>query len=113
MSVFKTTKVGEGLKVQFQASAFNVLNHPNPGYGTNTTGAGYLPNIILDNAGAKATGFADHGDIRLARRVIRGSFDSVLCAGGVNRGDHEAISKAIVCCASFLDVGSFTLTRKV
>lgn len=71
MSVFKTTKIGEGLKVQFQASAFNVLNHPNPGYGVNTTGAGYLPNITLDNAGAKGSNFADNGDIRLARRVVQ------------------------------------------
>lgn len=69
MSVFKTTKVGEGLKVQFQASAFNVLNHPNPGYGVNA--AGYLPSIVLDNAGVKGGGFADKGDIRLARRVVQ------------------------------------------
>jgi len=69
MSVFKNTKVGERLKVQFQASAFNVLNHPNPGYGVNA--AGYLPNITLDNAGVKGGGFNDFGDIRLARRVVQ------------------------------------------
>ncbi len=69
MSVFKTTKVGEGLKVQFQASAFNVLNHPNPGYGVNA--AGYLPDINLSDAGFKGSNFADKGDIRLARRVVQ------------------------------------------
>lgn len=69
MSVFKTTKVGEKLKVQFQASAFNVLNHPNPGYGVNA--AGYLPSISVENAGLKANGFDDDGDIRLARRVVQ------------------------------------------
>ena len=35
MSVFKNTKVGEKVTVQFRAEAFNVLNHPNPGYGVN------------------------------------------------------------------------------
>ena len=74
MSVFKTTRIGERVKVQFQASAYNVLNHPNPGYGVNTQGAGYLPNITLDNAGIQGTGFADYGDIRLARRVVQFGF---------------------------------------
>ena len=75
MSVFKTTKIMEGLKVQFQASAFNVLNHPNPGYGVNvaTVGAnGYLPNASLENAGSKlGNAFNDYGDINMARRVIQ------------------------------------------
>jgi hypothetical protein len=69
MSVFKNTKVGERVTVQFRAEAFNVLNHPNPGYGVNA--AGYLPSITLENAGVKGNGFADFGDIAKARRVIQ------------------------------------------
>ncbi len=70
MSLFKTTKVGERLKVQIQASAFNVLNHPNPGYGVNANG--YLPNATLENAGSRnGNAFNDFGDINLSRRVIQ------------------------------------------
>jgi hypothetical protein len=74
MSVFKTTRIGERVKVQFQASAFNVLNHPNPGYGVNANGgtSGYLPNGTLENAGSKnGNAFADFGDINMGRRVIQ------------------------------------------
>jgi outer membrane receptor protein involved in Fe transport len=71
MSIFKNTKIGERLKVQFQASAFNVLNHPQPGYGVNA--AGYLPtSLAVENAGAtNGTSFANKQDIALARRVVQ------------------------------------------
>ena len=69
MSVFKNTKVGEHLTVQFRAEAFNVLNHPNPGYGVN--GAGYLPDFFTEDAGNPGAGFAENKDIEYARRVVQ------------------------------------------
>jgi hypothetical protein len=69
MGLFKTTNIGEQWKIQFRVEAYNVLNHPNPGYGVNQ--ASYLPSIALEDAGVKGTGFADFGDISLARRVIQ------------------------------------------
>jgi outer membrane receptor protein involved in Fe transport len=69
LSIFKNTRIGERLKLQLQASAFNVLNHPNPGYGVNA--AGYLPNATLENAGKASGGFNDFTQIELARRVVQ------------------------------------------
>ena len=69
MSLFKNTKIGERLKLQLQVSAYNVLNHPNPGYGVNA--AGYLPNATLENAGLNSGGFNDFKQIELARRVVQ------------------------------------------
>jgi outer membrane receptor protein involved in Fe transport len=69
MSVFKNTKIGERTKLQLQVSAFNVLNHPNPGYGVNA--AGYLPTANLESAGLSSGGFHDYTQIELARRVVQ------------------------------------------
>ncbi len=69
MSFFKNTKIGERVRLQARAEFFNVLNHPNPGYGVNA--ADYLPNTTLDNAGVKNGGFANFQDMSLARRVVQ------------------------------------------
>ena len=68
-SLFKNIKVGERLTVQLRGEAYNVLNHPNPGYGVNA--AGYLPDYFVEDAGVEGTNFGDNNDITLARRVIQ------------------------------------------
>jgi outer membrane receptor protein involved in Fe transport len=68
-SLFKNIKVGERLTVQLRGEAYNVLNHPNPGYGVNANG--YLPDFFTEDAGVDGSHFADNGDIELARRVIQ------------------------------------------
>ncbi len=70
-SIFKNTKIGETVVVQFRAEAFNVLNHPNPGYGVNTVTGNYIPNIVPENAGVTGAGFADFHDITMGRRVVQ------------------------------------------
>jgi hypothetical protein len=69
LSVFKNTKIGERVTVQFRAEAFNFLNHPNPGYGVNA--ADYLPTRALENAGVDGANFADFKDIEFSRRVVQ------------------------------------------
>jgi hypothetical protein len=68
-SLFKNVKIGERAQLQLQATAINLLNHPNPGYGTNA--AGYLPNATLENAGLASGGFNDFSQIAFGRRVIQ------------------------------------------
>jgi outer membrane receptor protein involved in Fe transport len=68
-SLFKNIKVGERFTVQLRGEAYNVLNHPNPGYGVNA--AGYLPDYFVEDAGVEGSNFAEKGDITLARRVIQ------------------------------------------
>jgi hypothetical protein len=67
--LFKNIKVWERVTVQLRGEAYNVLNHPNPGYGVNQ--AGYLPDFFVEDAGVEGSNFADKGDIELARRVIQ------------------------------------------
>ena len=69
LSLFKNIKVAERLRVQMRGEAFNVLNHPNPGYGVNA--GGFLPSITLNNAGVNNGSFGDNKDIRYARRVVQ------------------------------------------
>jgi outer membrane receptor protein involved in Fe transport len=68
-SLFKNIKVTERLSLQLRGEAYNVLNHPNPGYGVNA--AGYLPDFFVEDAGVPNSGFANNQDIELARRVIQ------------------------------------------
>ena len=67
--VFKNTRVFERVNIQFRAEFFNVLNHPNPGYGVTRNSS--LPNILLENAGNAAGPFADNSQINLARRRVQ------------------------------------------
>jgi outer membrane receptor protein involved in Fe transport len=69
-SLFKNVKVGEKLTLQLRGEAYNVLNHPNPGFGVNSVSPA-IPNLFVENAGVATTNFADNGDIELARRIIQ------------------------------------------
>lgn len=69
MSVFKNIKLYERLTLQLRAEAFNVLNHPNPGFGANS--GGYLPSINVITAGSPTGGFGDNGEISLANRIVQ------------------------------------------
>ncbi len=69
MSVFKNIRIWENWQLQLRGEAFNVLNHPNPGFGV--AAGGYLPSINIGNAGNPDFAFAEHKDISLANRVVQ------------------------------------------
>jgi len=69
LSVFKNINVRETVKVQLRAEAFNVLNHPNPGFGTN--GGNGLPIILLTSAGSAGSAFGENQDITYANRIVQ------------------------------------------
>lgn len=69
MSVFKNIKIRERLTVQLRGEAFNVLNHPNPGFGVER--GGYLPSINVNTAGSPTGAFGDNGEIELANRIVQ------------------------------------------
>jgi len=68
-AIFKNTRVNERVNIQFRAEFFNLLNHPNPGYGV--ASGGDLPDRFVDDAGFEGSRFADFGDMELARRVVQ------------------------------------------
>jgi len=71
--LFKNIRIHESWSLELRAEAYNLLNHPNPGYGVNANG--YLPDFFTDDAGVPGIGggssFADSRDIEYARRVIQ------------------------------------------
>ena len=69
LSVFKNINVRERVKVQLRAEAFNVLNHPNPGFGV--ARGGFIPVINLTSAGVPGAAFNNFQDIEYAPRVIQ------------------------------------------
>jgi Carboxypeptidase regulatory-like domain len=66
MGVFKTTNLSETVKIQFRAEAFNVLNHPNSGFGV-AAGAS-LPDLILENAGIT---YGNQQEVALSSRRVQ------------------------------------------
>jgi Carboxypeptidase regulatory-like domain len=67
MGFFKNTKVRENFTVQFRAEFFNILNHPNPGYGV-SAGDSLPASIYVDDAGS----FFNRRDLmELNRRVVQ------------------------------------------
>jgi len=75
LGIFKNTKIGERVNVQFRAELFNALNHPNPGYGV--AGEGDLPDTFIEDAGLygvggnNRTGFNEKKGMELSSRRVQ------------------------------------------
>jgi len=75
LGIFKNTKIGEKVTIQFRAEMFNALNHPNPGYGV--AGEDSLPDTFLEDAGLYSvggnnrTGFNDRRAMELSSRRMQ------------------------------------------
>lgn len=69
MSLFKNIRIVEKVNIQLRGEAFNVLNHPNPGFGVNA--GGFIPTNSLLNAGSPGNAFGEFDDIGLANRVVQ------------------------------------------
>jgi hypothetical protein len=75
LGIFKNTKVGERVNVQFRLEMFNALNHPNPGYGV--AGEDSLPDTFLEDSGLYSvggnnrTGFNDKRAMELSSRRLQ------------------------------------------
>ena len=72
--IFKNTKIGERVNIQFRAELFNALNHPNPGYGVAAEGS--LPDTFIEDAGLygvvdNLTGFNEKRAMELSSRRIQ------------------------------------------
>jgi outer membrane receptor protein involved in Fe transport len=74
LGIFKNTKIGERVNIQFRAELFNALNHPNPGYGV--AGEDTLPDTFIEDAGLygvsdNRTGFNDRRAMELSSRRVQ------------------------------------------
>lgn len=69
LGIFKNTKLGERMRLQFRAELFNALNHPNPGYGVAAESS--LPDTFIDDAGVPGSRFNDRRDMELSSRRIQ------------------------------------------
>jgi outer membrane receptor protein involved in Fe transport len=75
LGIFKNTKIGERVNIQFRAELFNALNHPNPGYGV--AGETDLPDTFIEDAGLygvggnNRTGFNEKKGMELSSRRVQ------------------------------------------